>query len=212
MATSDFTNYSSPYPSTLYSATYFSELTFNQAAELDFPTIYRPNTILTWTFTDGIPTAVDSTVQLDKGIPHSADLLLIQQEMENKYSEGARSVAVKLRVVGQAVTRVYHFSRIRLFVHLNNNKMAVESARALVAHLCAADIVPLSEFECFLALPIRMLIRGFYGADFPLSKLFCLLDEEWIHDDVPNALAEILYFRQAVLADTSLPSTLILPT
>ncbi|KAF8161944.1 hypothetical protein K438DRAFT_1776222 [Mycena galopus ATCC 62051] len=184
MATSDFTNYSSPYPSTLYSATYFSELTFNQAAELDFPTIYRPNTILAWTFTDDIPTAVDSTVQLDEGIPNSADLLPIQQEMENKYSESARSVAVKLRVAGQAVTRVYHFSKIRLFVHLNNNKMAVESARALVAHLCTADIVPLSELE----------------------------DEEWVHNDVLNALAEILYFRQAVLADTSLPSTLILPT
>jgi hypothetical protein len=73
MATSDFTNYSSPYPSTLYSATYFSELTFNQAAELGFPTIYRPNTILAWTFTDDIPTAIDSTVQLNEGIPHSTD-------------------------------------------------------------------------------------------------------------------------------------------
>ncbi|KAJ7843987.1 hypothetical protein B0H14DRAFT_2358824 [Mycena olivaceomarginata] len=220
MATSDFTNYSSPYPSTLYSATYFSELTFNEAAEIDFPVIYRPNTILAWTFTDDIPAAVDSTVQPNEGVPHSDDLLPIQHEMEHKYSEDARSVAVKLRVAGEAVTRVYHFSKVNNvlqcrcspFVHLNNNKMAVDSARTLVAHLCAADIVPSSELERFLALPIRLLIRGFYGADFPLWKLSCLLQEEWVHDDVLNALAELLYFQQAALADTSLPSTLILPT
>ncbi|KAJ7799605.1 hypothetical protein B0H14DRAFT_2616879 [Mycena olivaceomarginata] len=132
MATSDFTNYSSPYPSTLHSATYFSELTFNQAAEIDFPVIYRPNTILAWTFTDDIPAAVDSTVQPNEGVPYSADLFPIQQEMEQKYSEGARSVAVKLRVAGEAVTRMYHFSKVRLFVHLSNNKMAVDSARTLV--------------------------------------------------------------------------------
>ncbi|KAJ7804801.1 hypothetical protein B0H14DRAFT_3485921 [Mycena olivaceomarginata] len=165
-----------PYPSTLYSATYFSELTFNEAAEIDFPVIYRPNTILTWTFTHDIPAAVDSTVQLNEGVPHSDDLLPIQQEMEHKYSEGARSVAVKLRVAGEAVTRVYYFSKVRLFVHLNNNKMAVDSAHTLVAPLCAADI------------------------------------EEWVHDDVLNVLAELFYFQQAALADTSLPSTLILPT
>jgi hypothetical protein len=97
---SDFKNFSSPYPSTPYSATYFGEITFKQAAERGFPTIYFPNAISAWKFTDEIPTDADSTVQLNEGIPHINDILPIQRDMEQKYYEGARSVAVTLRVAG----------------------------------------------------------------------------------------------------------------
>ena len=109
---SDFTNYSSPYPSTPYSATYFGAITFKRAAERVFPTIYSPNAISAWTFTDEIPTDADSTVQPNEGIPHINDILPIQRDMEQKYSEGARSVAVTLRVAGGTVTKLYHLSKV----------------------------------------------------------------------------------------------------
>jgi hypothetical protein len=82
-------------------------------------------------------------------------------------------------------------------VHVNNNQIAVESARALVSYLRGADIVPLSELERFLALPIRSPIMGFCVTHFPLRKLSCLLDKQWLHEDVLNALGELSYFRQA---------------
>jgi hypothetical protein len=58
----------------------------------------------------------------------------------------------------------------------------------------------------------RQPIFGFYVADFPLWKLGCLLNEDWLHEDVVNALAELLYFTEAAKSTSGTPSTLILPT
>ncbi|KAF8180982.1 hypothetical protein K438DRAFT_1602238 [Mycena galopus ATCC 62051] len=109
---SDFTNYSSPYPSTPCSATYFGEITFEQAAEPVFPTICSSNAISAWTFTDEIPSDADSIVQPNESIPHINDILPIQRDVEQKYSEGARSVAVTLKVAGGTVANLYHLSKV----------------------------------------------------------------------------------------------------
>ncbi|KAJ7674380.1 hypothetical protein B0H14DRAFT_2423848 [Mycena olivaceomarginata] len=61
-------------------------------------------------------------------------------------------------------------------------------------------------------LPISLPIFGFHITDFPLWKLSCLLGEEWLHDDVLNALAELLYFSLAANSPSGAPSTLVLPT
>src|SRR6266436_2676306 len=44
-------------------------------------------------------------------------------------------------------------------------------------------------------------IAGFHVTEFPLWKLGCLLDEDWLEEDVLNAMAELLYFRIAAEAD-----------
>lgn len=58
----------------MYSATYFGELTFKQATALDFPTIYEPNSISAWTFTDEI-------TSLRPEIPRHVPLLVLYRKL-----------------------------------------------------------------------------------------------------------------------------------
>ncbi|KAF8170017.1 hypothetical protein K438DRAFT_1614353, partial [Mycena galopus ATCC 62051] len=209
---SPFLSYSTPNPSTPYSATFFRQLTFEEAAKLCFPIICPPKTISAWTFTHELPADAHCTIQPDELIPNIADLRPILQEMENAYTTGARAVAVSLVSNGQSTDSLYHFSKIRLFGHLNNNKSAVESGRALASHLMSIPLLPPSNLDAFLDLPICSPIFGFRVTEFPLWNLSCLLREEWLPEDVLNALAELLYFSLAVNSPSETPSTLVLPT
>lgn len=53
-------------------------------------------------------------------------------------------------------------------------------------------------------------ISGFHVTEFPLWKLGYLLDENWLEEDVLNALAELCYFR--ITADTDCADFVYLPT
>ncbi|KAJ7867176.1 hypothetical protein B0H14DRAFT_2347043, partial [Mycena olivaceomarginata] len=209
---SAFSSYSTPSPSTPYSATFFRQLTFGKAAELSLPTICPPQTISAWMFTHESPSDTDCMIHHNELIPDIADLRPILQEMESAYATGARGVAVSLVSNGQSTDSLYHFSKIRLFTHLNNNKSAVESGRALASHLASIPLLLPSKLDTFLDLPISLPIFGFHVTDFPLWKLSCLLGEEWLHEDVLNALAELLYFSLAANSPSGAPSTLVLPT
>ncbi|KAJ6469920.1 hypothetical protein C8R45DRAFT_787522, partial [Mycena sanguinolenta] len=209
---SAFTAYSTPATATRYSATYFRELTFKQATLLTFPTIYAPGSISAWTFTNELTSEAESRVLRGEGVPDMADLTPIMRDMEHAFSEGARSVAISFLISGKRVDRRVHLSKIRLFHNVNNNKIAVESAHALVSHLHTLSILSPTVLESFLSLPVRCPIFGFCVTDFPMFKLSCLLGEAWLHEDVLNALAELLYFTQAVTSSSEFPSTLILPT
>ncbi|KAJ7132732.1 hypothetical protein C8R46DRAFT_923898, partial [Mycena filopes] len=209
---SPFLTYSTPAPSSLYSASYFQQLTFKDAAQLVLPLIYLPASICGWTFTNETPTPEQSQVQPCEGVPDFVDLAPILQGMEQAFHDGARSVAVSLMVGGKKTDHLYHFSKVRLFSYLNNNKVAVQSARALVVHLSSVPLLSPPTLDHFLNLAIRKPIVGFCVTDFPLWKLSCLLGEQWLHEDVLNALAELLYFSQAAVSPADAPTTLILPT
>jgi hypothetical protein len=47
---------------------------------------------------------------------------------------------------------------------------------------------------------IKTPIAGFHVMEFPLWKLGCLLNKEWLEEDILNAMVELLYFRIAVMA------------
>jgi len=55
--------------------------------------------------------------------------------------------------------------------------------------------------NCFQGEYITFPIAGFHVTEFLLWKLGCLLDEDWLEEDVLNAMAELLYFRIAAEAD-----------
>ncbi|KAF7342690.1 hypothetical protein MSAN_02026900 [Mycena sanguinolenta] len=209
---SAFTAYSTPDPATQYSAAYFRELTFKQATLLVFPTIYEPGSVSAWTFTSELTSEAESRLLRGEGVPDITDVIPIIREMEHAFSEGARSVAISFLVEGKQINRRVHLSKIRLFHNVNNNKIAVESARALVSHLRSSPVLSPPVLESFLNLAVRCPIFGFCVADFPMFKLSCLLGEAWLHEDVLNALAELLYFTQAASSPLDFPSTLILPT
>jgi hypothetical protein len=62
----------------------------------------------------------------------------------------------------------------------------------------------------FLRLRIKSPVNGFHVTSFPLWQLGCLLDEVWLEEDVLNAMAELLYFRNCVTSEDT--SFVYLPT
>ncbi|KAJ7931974.1 hypothetical protein B0H13DRAFT_1857390 [Mycena leptocephala] len=88
---------------------------------------------------------------------------------------------------------------------------AVKSARDIVDYLSSTFLLESPTLELFLALP-HSKIFGFHVSDFPLWKLSCLLGEEWLHEDVLNALAELLYFMTVAESGAIDPPVAILPT
>ncbi|KAJ7193101.1 hypothetical protein C8J57DRAFT_1548550 [Mycena rebaudengoi] len=137
-----------------------------------------------------------------------ADLVSISKEMEAAYSAGSRSVAVTFTVDGKRLEQLYHFSKIRLFVHINNYQVAVQSAHDSVHHFSTSSIISSGFFSAFITLPILSAIRGLRGSTFPLWKLSCLLREEWLHEDAPPKFSNsealqliILIYPTTFLAD-----------
>ncbi|KAG1724467.1 hypothetical protein EDB19DRAFT_1644568 [Suillus lakei] len=55
-------------------------------------------------------------------------------------------------------------------------------------------------------------IQGFHITEFPLWKLGCLLDENWVEEVALNGMAELLYFQLASASKFSCPSFLFLLT
>jgi hypothetical protein len=60
--------------------------------------------------------------------------------------------------------------------------------------------------------PIANPIAGLCVTDFPLWKLGCLLDENWLEEDVLNGMSELLYFRLAAASKTHCAPFLFFPT
>jgi hypothetical protein len=99
-----------------------------------------------------------------------------------------------------------------MFNHINNNRIPVESAADLIRHFSTTSIIPPALILALENLPIQSRIRGLRSTDFPLWKLSCLLGEEWLHEDVLNAFAELMYFSHAAGSLEQNPDTLMLPT
>ncbi|KAJ7431673.1 hypothetical protein B0H11DRAFT_1667258, partial [Mycena galericulata] len=205
--------YSTPLPTTKFSAYYFTELTFQTASQLEYPSIYAPKTTSGWTFTNEVPSDISShLVVAQEVIPHIDDLTPILKEMEAAYHRGSRSVVVTLTIPGATVNSIYSFAKIQTLKFINNNKAAVQSARALVEYFSSTSVLTKPLLDQFIAHRIHSKIFGFHVTNFPLWKLSCLLGEEWLHEDVLNALSELLYFSTAARSDDHHPSILILPT
>lgn len=103
--------------------------------------------------------------------------------------------------------------QINLFKNINNSNAAVESSRRLLTHFQSNNLLTPAVLSAFQESSILRSIHGF-TTKFPLWKLACLLDEDWVEEDVLNTLAELLYFSRAVSAPSSVqyPSSLVLPT
>ncbi|KAJ6610816.1 hypothetical protein B0H10DRAFT_1810955, partial [Mycena sp. CBHHK59/15] len=205
----EFLSYSMPLPFTRYSESYFGELKFHQTIGLEYPAVHEPKTISGWTFTNETPTDISALIEAGEIIPHIEDLAPISKEMEQACASGARSVAVTL--IRQRYISASN-QAIRLFNHINNNRAAFQSARELTRYRSATSLLPPHLLHQFTGLAIRSKVVGFQITDFPLWKLSCLLTEEWLHEDVLNALAELLYFSPAATSTEEDPTTLIFPT
>ncbi|KAF9488057.1 hypothetical protein BDN71DRAFT_1436402 [Pleurotus eryngii] len=209
----NYETYSCPSSTQKYSSEYFSTLTFAQATNLDYPSILPPDSIPSWVWHADVPgSALANLILSSDVVPHLADLQPILKKMLEAFSLGSRSVILKLIANGEEKHVHYHFAKINLFRLINNNEMAVNSARRLVQELSTS--LPAASLVHFQQQRVSAPIHGFFGSAFPLWKLGCLLDENWLEEDVLNAIAEITYFREAAWSPvpTRIPSILYLPT
>ena len=78
-------------------------------------------------------------------------------------------------------------------------------AQKLVHHISQAEFdLPHDVLVDFLNTRIFGKAQGFYVAEFPLWQLGCLLQENWLEEDILSCMAELLYFQVSVTtADTS---------
>ena len=103
--------------------------------------------------------------------------------------------------------------KLRLFILINNNEIAVSSARKLVQRLELPHFQLLGTvFDDLKSQRINSAICGLLGTEFPLWKLGELLDETWVGEDILNGLAELLYFQQAAKNPYPNPTFLYLQT
>ncbi|KAG1811319.1 hypothetical protein EV424DRAFT_1327683, partial [Suillus variegatus] len=190
-----FESYSTPNLFSAYSKNYFRSITFNNALSLEFPEIAPAGSISRWCFDLDIPGSAVATVILPSEVAlHSDDLQPIIQQMEDAFSKGARSVSIEAIINGQPISRTYHFTKIRLFTEINNFHPKILYARRIYEFVSTTLPISRTAAMKFLSLSITQHIRGFHITEFPLWKLGCLLDENWVEEDVLNGMAELLYF------------------
>lgn len=226
--------YASPNTLAMYSSQFFNELTFERASWLakDYPVIASPGAMIHWVFHDAVPASAMATVVVPgEVIPHIKDLLPICKQMEDAFNAGQRSVVATFLESGQYIEKNIHFSKvstslcstvllcnkltdmqIRLFMLINNNKKMVEYASGVFDQLTfnklASDVVEKFKRACIMS-PVS----GFFVTAFPLWQLGCLLNENWLEEDVLNSMAELLYFRTAATTSQGNdPSFIFLPT
>ena len=78
-----FTKYATPPGFAAFSTSEFSSMSFERAADLAYPKIAPPNSIVSWCYSTNIPTSAVGTVITPRDtILHSTDLLPILHDME----------------------------------------------------------------------------------------------------------------------------------
>jgi hypothetical protein len=108
-----FDTYSSPPAHLAYSHDFFAMLTFKNVAEMEYPTIAPPKSLISWTFSNCIPTNALATIIAPREVlPHTEDLLPITKEMQTAFALGSRSIVVTIAVGENELTTEYHFSKV----------------------------------------------------------------------------------------------------
>jgi len=95
---------------------------------------------------------------------------------------------------------------------VNNFHPKIFYAKRLHEYFITTLPISQSHATIFLTSSILHPIQGFHVTDFPLWKLGCLLDENWVDEDVLNGMAELLYFQLAAALPDMAPGFLFLPT
>ena len=109
----NFDDYSSLLPHLRFSASFFSKLMFSETANLQYPTVAPPGTVISQEFLTEEPEDVAATsVLLLDVIPSLCDLLPMTSAMEGAYMDGMRSVLVKFCMDRNKYSQCYHFSKV----------------------------------------------------------------------------------------------------
>jgi hypothetical protein len=112
-----FAEYLSANDHTLFSAPFFNDLTFQEAAVISLPPVRHDGYIASWSYTQQAPLTRLATVilpaEMEDGVPSISDLAGILRGWEKAYSEeGARGVEL---VLTTGERQVLHLSKVWSF-------------------------------------------------------------------------------------------------
>lgn len=93
--------------------------------------------------------------------------------------------------------------QLQLIKLINNHGDAISKASRLSYHITSYLGLAPDVTEVFDNEPFKSPVAGFHVTDFPLWKLGCFLDEEWLEEDILNAMSELLYFRHSAVQDAN---------
>ncbi|KAF8871474.1 hypothetical protein CPB84DRAFT_1692189, partial [Gymnopilus junonius] len=211
-----FDEFSAPSPTALFSEAFFSSLTFEQALDLNYLTIAPIHFVSSWSFSSEVQLSGAATLILPhEVVPCMASIQPILSAMQGAYAKGMRSVKMSHPSAHGVTSSHYHFSKVRLFKSINYHADHVSGAKNLINHFQAYPaLIPPEFLQALKNLRICSSVKGFYTSTFPLYRLQDFLGENWLQEDLVNALSELLYFRSH--ADTNSsgvpPTFLFLPT
>ncbi|KAF5383675.1 hypothetical protein D9615_003671 [Tricholomella constricta] len=179
----DFRSFASPSPHLAYSTEFFDALSVSQICELSYPVVAPVGSVLAMNLSSNTPTSASATViKPGEVIPSFRDLTSITAHMEADYNtNGMRSAWVKFRYLEEEYEMVYHFSKINLIRNVTNYEPAVQAFRHLISHLQSAQFRLGPAWDTFLKMSFTARIEG----------------ENWLEEDIFNALLELSYFRRA---------------
>lgn len=141
-----YTRYCTPDPSTTYSSTFFSKLTFRNSVGLTYPAIAPLGSLTNFVFLDDAPNNEhSSTISKDEVIPDLSDLLGIARELETQYAGGKRFVSLVLQLTAgnerRTCTSTYHFSKVCSLIFAGTNcdtQLGFRSGLRLLSITCAS--------------------------------------------------------------------------
>ncbi|KAF8802931.1 hypothetical protein BYT27DRAFT_7110992 [Phlegmacium glaucopus] len=221
-----FDDYSAPSPQAAYSTYYFSSLNFQHTLNLELPVILSPSYISKWSFSPDISSSGASVVIIPgEDIPHIDDLQPILNKWAVQFSLGACSVNITFvsNDSTEGITKTFHFSKVNPFMLelLQNGQNGTGTSNRkghwpqhvcyLAHHFTENNCLSPSLLSQFLQQKIMAPISGFRITMFPLAELGCLLHNEWLEEDLANALLELLYFHLVAKSSTGTCPFLILP-
>ncbi|KAJ7637922.1 hypothetical protein DFH06DRAFT_1432525, partial [Mycena polygramma] len=215
MTTMTFAQYATPHPNSPFSAESLRDITVAEASDLIqnnvLPLILPKNTVKISFFDPRVPVdASEITLAPNEVIPCAEDMLPITQAMEAAFlDESARSVCVELPH-GYVI---YHLSKIRVIMNVNNHMSSLALVARLLAHAKSSSLLLPGLIQELEASRYAEPLAGFHVTETPLYTLGCLLDERWALEDVLNARAELTYFHRAASLELGQdPSLLFIPT
>ncbi|KAJ7834228.1 hypothetical protein B0H14DRAFT_2591010 [Mycena olivaceomarginata] len=183
-STVSFAAYTAPHTKTRFSPEFFASITIAEAADLVrnnlLPCVLPKNSVSKWVWDHTEPTAIPEIVITSReSIPCLEDIYPITQKTEAAYYQYA---AHSLHLIVAVNNQTYNL------IAVANLLGRVVSAPLLLPELI--EEVRLSQFSEPLA--------GFHVTQTRVYTLGCLLNEQWVHEEVLNTRAELIYFRQLI--------------
>lgn len=106
-------SYTTPKPSTQYSAEFYKDITFSSAKSLQYPDIAPKSSVTKWAFDYTVPeTRSDIEVSPVETIPHIDDIQPMCSGMESAFHNGHRSVVLAMSLDGKEKCYRYHMSKV----------------------------------------------------------------------------------------------------